>query len=51
MNLNMSLKLGNLIYAHANFTKSTYKILDICSQQKKNIYIYLYIYIEKYIYD
>ena len=30
-NLNMSLKLGNLICAHANFVKFIYKTLDICS--------------------
>ena len=30
----MSLKLGNLIHAHADFAKFTYKILNICSQQK-----------------
>ena len=32
----MSLKLGNLIGAHADFAKFIYKILDICNQQKKN---------------
>ena len=31
----MSLKLGNLICAHADFAKFIYKILDICSLQKK----------------
>ena len=34
MNLNMLLKLGNQICAHAD-AKFTYKILDIFSQQKK----------------
>ena len=29
MNLNMSLKLGELICAHADFAKFIYKILDI----------------------
>ena len=33
MNLNMSLKLGNLICAHADFAKFNYKTLDICSQR------------------
>ena len=33
MNLNMSLKLGNLICAHADFAKFIYKTLDICSQR------------------
>ena len=33
MNLNMSLKLGNLVCAHANFAKFIYKTLDICSQR------------------
>ena len=33
MNLNMSLKLGNLIFAHADFAKFICKILDICSQR------------------
>ena len=32
MNLNMSLKLGNLICADADFAKFIYKTLDICSQ-------------------
>ena len=36
MNLNMLLKLGNLICAHADFAKFIYKTLDICIQQKKN---------------
>ena len=40
MKLNMLLKRGNLICAHADFTKFIYKILDICSQQKKYIYVY-----------
>ena len=35
MKLNMLLKLGNLICAHADFAKFIYKTLDICSQQKK----------------
>ena len=35
MNLNMLLKRGNLICAHADFAKFVYKILDICSRQKK----------------
>ena len=34
MNLNMSLKLENLIYGHADFAKFIYKILDIFRQQK-----------------
>ena len=29
----MPLKLGNLIYAHADFAKFIYKTLDICSQR------------------
>ena len=33
MNLNMSLKPGNLICAHADFAKFIYKTLDICSQR------------------
>ena len=33
-NLNMSLKFGNLICAHADFVKFVYKIFDVCSQQK-----------------
>ena len=37
----MSLKLGNLICAHADFAKFIYKILDIRGQQKKQ-YIYVY---------
>ena len=36
MNFNMLLKLGNLICAHADFANNIYKILKICSQQKKN---------------
>ena len=32
MNFNMSLKLGNLICAHADFAKFIYKTIDICSQ-------------------
>ena len=35
VNLNTLLKLGNLICAHADFVKFIYKLLDICSQQKK----------------
>ena len=31
--LNMSLKLGNLICAHADVAKFIYKTLDICSQR------------------
>ena len=31
----MSLKPGNLICAHSDFAKFIYKILGICSQQKK----------------
>ena len=33
MNLNMSLKLGNLICAHADFAEFIYKTLDIYSQR------------------
>ena len=40
MNLNMLLKLGNLICAHADFAKFIYKISDICSQPRKYIYVY-----------
>ena len=36
MNLNMLLKLGNLICAHADFAKFICKTLDICSQQNNN---------------
>ena len=32
MNLNILLKLGNLICAYADFEKFIYKTLDICSQ-------------------
>ena len=32
MDLNMSLKLRNLICAHADFAKFIYKTIDICSQ-------------------
>ena len=46
MNLNMSLKLGNLICAHADFAKFIYKILDICSQQKKQKHVC----VQKYFY-
>ena len=35
MNLNMSLKPGNLICAYADFAKFIYKILDICRQKNK----------------
>ena len=35
MNLNMLLKLGNLICANADFAKFIYKMLDICSQSNK----------------
>ena len=35
VNLNTLLKLGNLIFAHADFVKFIYKLLDFCSQQKK----------------
>ena len=35
MNLNMLLKLGNLICAHADNAKFIYKSRNICSQQKK----------------
>ena len=40
----MLLKLGNLICPHAGFAKFIYKILDICSQYKKWIYVYKNIY-------
>ena len=40
MNLNMSLKLGNLICAHADFPKFIYKTLDICSQRLLPYVIY-----------
>ena len=43
--LNMLLKLGNLICAHADFAKFIYKLLDICSQQEKNTYMYTKIHI------
>ena len=33
MSLNMLLKLGELICAHADFAKFIYKTLDICSQR------------------
>ena len=33
MSLNMSLKLGNMICAHADFAKFICKTLDICSQR------------------
>ena len=39
MNINMLLKLRNLICAHGDFAKFIYKILNICSQQKKNTYM------------
>ena len=35
MNLNMLLKLGNMICAHVDFAKFIYKALGICSQPKK----------------
>ena len=38
MNLNMLLKLGNLICAHADNAKFIYKPRNICSQPKKKIY-------------
>ena len=38
MNLNKSLKLGNLIFTPADFAKFIYKTLDICSQQNNNNY-------------
>ena len=47
MNLNVPLKLRNLICAHADFAKFTYKILDICSQQKKHIYTKIHIHLAK----
>ena len=34
MNLNMLLKLGNMICAYADFAKFIYKKQDICSQPK-----------------
>ena len=43
----MLLKLGNLICPHAGFAKFIYKILDICSQYKKWIYVYKNIYVWK----
>ena len=36
MNLNMLLKLGNLICAYTDFAKFIYKILDIGNQQNNN---------------
>ena len=33
MNLNMLLRLGNLICAYVDFAKFIYKTLDICSQR------------------
>ena len=53
MNLNMLLKLGNLICAHADNAKFIYKSRNICSQQKKNIItiiVIIHICIQKYIY-
>ena len=39
----MLLNLRNLICDHADFAKFIYKILDICSQQKKKKkYVYVY---------
>ena len=35
MNVNLLLKLQNLIFAHAEFAKFIYKLLDICSQSKR----------------
>ena len=35
MNLNMLLKLRNLICTHTDFAKIIFKVLNICSQQKK----------------
>ena len=53
MNLNMLLKLGNLICAHADNVKFIYKPRNICSQQKKNIItiivIILYVYKNVYV--
>ena len=51
MNLNMLLKLGNLICAHADFAKFIKKTLDVCNQQKEkkflwNLGIYLGILLE-----
>ena len=41
------IKLESLICAHADLAKFIYKILDICSQQKRKT---IYICIQKYIY-
>ena len=38
----LGLKLGNLICAHADFAKFIYKILNICSQHKKNKVTYIF---------
>ena len=43
MNLNMSLKLENLICAHADFAKFIDKTLDICSQHLFPAWLTLYI--------
>ena len=52
MNLNMLLKLGNLICAHVGFANFIYKTLDICRQQKIVIIIIIiiHVYKQKYIY-
>ena len=51
MNLNMLLKLGNLICAHVGFANFIYKTLDICRQQKiVIIIIIIHVYKQKYIY-
>ena len=53
MNLNMLLKLGNLICVHADFAKFIYKALDICSQAIYiviTLTIIIHICIQKYIY-
>ena len=50
MNLNMLLKLGNLICAHADFAKFIKKTLDVCNQQKeKNFYGILESILESYL--
>ena len=41
MNLDMLLKLGNLICDHVDFPKFIHKILDICSQPKKKEKTYM----------
>ena len=54
MNLNMLLKLGNLICAHADNAKFIYKPRNICSQPKKKyiktIIVIIHICVQKYIY-